>query len=139
MSEQDNMKHAREIFDAWNSHDPERFVKLLDEKLVVESDTIPQKRLTGKEAVKGFFLTYVTAFPDLHFEIDQMLAVGDYVITQWTATGTHQGDLVGIPPTNRKAVTHGCTVAEFRNGKGVHDRIYWDSGNLLRQLGVLPA
>jgi len=46
---------------------------------------------------------------------------------------------MGIPPTNRRAVVHGCTVAQFRNGKGVRDWIYWDTGNLLPKLGVMPA
>lgn len=138
MSEQDNMKYARQVFDAWNSHDPERFVKLVDEKLVIESDTLPQT-LTGRDAARQFFHVYVNAFPDLHFQIDQMLAVGEYVVTRWTATGTHRGDLMGIAPTNRSGVTHGCSVAEYRGGRPIHDRLYWDSGNLLRQLGVLPA
>jgi steroid delta-isomerase-like uncharacterized protein len=138
MSEQDNIKHARQIFDAWNSHDPERYVKLLDEKYVVESDTLPQT-LTGRDASRQFFVVYVTAFPDLHFSIDQILAVGEYVVTRWTATGTHRGDLMGLAPTNRHAVTHGCSVSEYQNGRPRHDRVYWDSGNLLRQLGALPA
>lgn len=138
MSEQGNMKYAREVFDSWNSHDPERFVNLVDEKLVIESDTLPQT-LTGRDAARQFFLVYVTAFPDLHFDIDHMLAVGEYVVTQWTATGTHRGDLMGLPPTNRSAVTHGCSIAEYRNGRPIHDRLYWDSGHLLRQLGALPA
>jgi steroid delta-isomerase-like uncharacterized protein len=138
MSEQDNIKHTRQIFDAWNSHDVERFAKLIDEKLVIESDTLPQA-VRGKDAAPQFFLTYVTAFPDLHFEIDQMLGTGDYVVTRWTAKGTHRGDLMGISPTNRNAVTHGCNVGEYRHGRPVHDHTYWDSANLLRQLGVLPA
>lgn len=37
---------------------------------------------------------------------------------------SHGGDLMGIPPTNRRAVTHGCTVGQFKNGKSVHDWIY---------------
>jgi hypothetical protein len=41
MSEQDNMKLARQVIDAWNAHDPERLVKLADEKYVAESDTVP--------------------------------------------------------------------------------------------------
>ena len=138
MSEQDNMKHARQIFDAWNSHDAERYVKLLDEKSAIESDTIPQKTLVGRDAARQFFLVYVRAFPDLHFDIEQMLTAGDFVVVRWTATGTHRGDLMGLPPTNKSAVTRGCSVTEYKNGRASHDRIYWDSGNLLRQLGVLP-
>jgi hypothetical protein len=36
-------------------------------------------------------------------------------------------------------VTHGCSVGQLKNGKAFHDWIYWDTGHLLRQLGVLPA
>ena len=138
MSEQENLKLARASFDVWNAHDPERYVKLLDEKHVFESDTIPTA-MTGREAGREFMKTYVSAFPDLHFQVDQMLASGDFVVTRWTATGTHRGELMGIPATNRRATTRGCTVVEIRNGKLAHDWIYWDTGNLLRQLGVLPG
>jgi steroid delta-isomerase-like uncharacterized protein len=79
---------------------------------------------------------YITAFPDLHFRIDQLHASGDHVVTQYTATGTHNGDLMGIPPTRRQAEVHGCTVAEIRNGKVVRSCVYWDTGHLLRQLTV---
>ena len=82
---------------------------------------------------------YVTAFPDLRLDTEQMLAKDDFVVTRWRATGTHNGPLMSIPPTNRKVVTHGCTVSQYRNGRPAHDWIYWDTGNLMRQLGVLPA
>ena len=49
MSSQDNIKLARQVFDAWNAHDPERYVKLLDEKWAVESDTLPAT-MTGRDA-----------------------------------------------------------------------------------------
>ncbi len=138
MSDQDNLRLARESFDAWNKHDPERYVELLDEKHVFESDTIPAP-LTGREAGRQFMQVYVSAFPDLRFDIDQMLASGEFVVTRWTATGTQRGQLMGIAPTNRRTTTHGCTVVEIKNGKFVHAWTYWDTGHLLRQLGVLPA
>jgi len=138
MSEQDNLRIARQAFDAWNAHDPERYVKNLDEKWRAESDTLPAP-LSGRAAARDFMKLYVTAFPDLHFNIDQMLASGDFVVTRWTATGTHRGPLMSVQPTNRKSVTHGCSVTEFRNSKQIHDWIYWDLANMLRQLGVMPG
>ena len=60
-------------------------------------------------------------------------------MTRYTATGTHRGDLMGIAPTNRRAETHGCTIAEIKNGKIIRSWIYWDTGHLLRQLGIMPA
>jgi steroid delta-isomerase-like uncharacterized protein len=82
-------------------------------------------------------MTYVRAFPDLHIEIAQTLAEGDFVVSRWTATGTHRGELMGLPPTNRRAVTNGCSVTQMKNGKAAHEWLYWDSGHLLKQLGVL--
>jgi steroid delta-isomerase-like uncharacterized protein len=138
MSEQDNMQLARQVIDAWNAHDPERLVKQADEKYTAESDTIPAP-VNGAQGLREFMKVYVTAFPDIHFTNDQILADGDFVVTRWTATGTHGGVLMGIPATNRKTVTRGCTVSQYKHGKGIHDWIYWDTGNLLRQLGVLPG
>ena len=138
MADQDNIRVVREAFDAWNDHDVERQLKLLDEKHVVESDTIPQPAI-GREAFRQFMQIYLVAFPDLHLALDQILASGDFVVTRWTATGTHRGELMGIPPTGRSTTTHGCTVYEIRNGKQIRFWTYWDTGNLLRQLGVLPG
>jgi len=137
MATQDNLKTARDVFDAWNKHDLERHAKLLDEKHVFESDTI-QAAMVGRDAGRQFMAVYLTGFPDLHFEVDQMLADGDFVVTRWTATGTHRGELMDIPPTQRRTVTRGCTVAEIKHGKLTHSWVYWDTGHLLKQLGVLP-
>lgn len=138
MNRQDSIQIVRSIFEAWNRHDPDRYAKLLDEKHVVESDTLPAS-LTGREAGRQFMQMYVSAFPDLHFDIDQIFGEGDFVTTRWTAKGTHRGELMGIAATNRQTVTRGCSVSQIKDGRAVHDWIYWDTGHLLRQLGVLPA
>jgi len=136
MAEQDNVRTVHEVFEAWNAHDPDRLAKLVDESYLAESDTIPAP-VNGREGVCEFMKVYVTGFPDLHLEVEQILTSGDFVVTRWMATGTHRGILMGIAPTNRKIVTHGCTVAQYRNGKSMHDWIYWDVANMLRQLGVM--
>jgi steroid delta-isomerase-like uncharacterized protein len=40
------------------------------------------------------------AFPDIHIAVEEMIAENDKVVTRWTITGTHKGDLTGIPPTD---------------------------------------
>ena len=136
MSTQENVKLVRQMFDAWNAHDPDRLLKFLDEKYVSESDANPGAR-TGREPARQFVTTYVKAFPDLHLDIAQVIAEGDCVVVRWTATGTHRGELMGIAPTNRRVVTNGCSVTQIRNGKATHEWLYWDTGHLLRELGVL--
>jgi steroid delta-isomerase-like uncharacterized protein len=136
MSTQDNIKLSRQMFDAWNAHDADRWVKLLDEHFVVESDTMPAP-IRGREAARGFMAAYLKAFPDIHFEIPQVLAEGDFVVSRWSATGTHRGELMGVAPTNRRTRTNGCSVLQIKQGKAVHNWVYWDTGHLLRELGVL--
>ena len=138
MPEQENLQIVRQLFEAWNAHDPDRLAALLDEGFVGESDTLPDST-RGREAEKQVLQMYTRAFPDLHFDIEQMIASQDYVVTRWRAIGTHRGELMGIPPTNRRAETHGCAVNELKKGKVIHGWIYWDTGTLLRQLGVMPA
>lgn len=138
MSEQENLGVSRKIFEAYNAHDAERYAALLDEGHVWETDTLPAPA-KGREAARQTMQMYFDAFPDLHFDIDSMIASGNYVITRWRVTGTHRGEFMGIPPTNRKSEVHGCSVAEFRNGKATHAWVYWDTGHLLRQLGVFSV
>jgi steroid delta-isomerase-like uncharacterized protein len=129
---------VREMINAWNAHDPDGVAQHVSNDFVSESDTLPTA-VRGPEAVRQEVQMYVRAFSDLHFEIEQMLSSGDYVTMRWTAVGTHDGELMGIPPTNKRVVTHGCTVEEVKNGKAVREWVYWDTGNLLRQIGILPS
>jgi len=137
MSQEKNLEIARKAWDALNAHSVDRWTKLLDEKFIWESDTLPEP-VRGRDTAHRMMQMYLRALPDLQFAIDQMISDGDYIVTRYTATGTHRGELMGIAATNRRAGIHGCTVTEFRNGKLVHSWGYWDTGHLLRQLGVLP-
>jgi steroid delta-isomerase-like uncharacterized protein len=139
MSEQENLRIARQNFAAWNAHDPDEFIKLIDDDFVSESDTVPAP-LRGREAARQSMQMYLKAFPDLRFDIEQMIASGEYVITRWHAAGTHKGELMGIPATGRRGEgIHGCTVMEFRGGRVVHEWLYWDVATLLRQIGAMPT
>ena len=139
MNTQDNVHLVRESFAAWSAHDIEGFVKRLDTKTVWESDVFPAP-FVGHEGARQFFKLYVTAFPDLHLDIEQILAAGDqHVVVRWRSTGTHLGPLADILPTGRKTTLRGCTVSEVRQGKISHAWVYFDNAHLLRQLGILPA
>src|SRR5262245_47689099 len=139
MVAQDSLHVARESFAAWNARDVEGFVKRLDAKTVWQSDVFPAS-FTGHAGARQFFKLYVTAFPDLHLDIEQILAAGDHhVVVRWRSMGTHRGPLADIPATGRKASNHGCTVMEIKNNKIGHAWVYFDNAHLLRQIGVLPG
>lgn len=135
---QQNAQIARQSFEAWNSHDVNAFTKLLAEDTVWESDAFPMT-FRGQEGARQFFQFYVGAFPDLSFELEQVLSEGDHVVVRWKSTGTHRGDLPDLPATNRTTSLHGCSVSEIKGGKITRAWVYFDNATLLRQLGVLPS
>lgn len=92
----------------------------------------------GPEGSKMLVTVYRNAFPDIDFTIDEQIAEGDTVVTRWTATGTHKGELAGIPPTGRSVTVVGVAVDRVVNGKLV---VGWDISDrygMLQQLGVIP-
>jgi steroid delta-isomerase-like uncharacterized protein len=93
----------------------------------------------GPEGMKQLVSTYKSAFPDLHFTIEEMFAEGDRVATRWIARATHQGEMNGIPATGKPAAVTGITITHFANGQIVEDRVNWDTLGLLQQLGVVPT
>lgn len=94
---------------------------------------------SGTESYKQFVSHYLKAFPDLHFTIDDEVADEQTIVSRWTATGTHQGDLPGIPRTGRKFSVTGISMARVKNGKFIESWNNWDTLGLMQQLGVVPA
>jgi steroid delta-isomerase-like uncharacterized protein len=76
------------------------------------------------------------SFPDVTTRIEELIAVGDKVITRWIMTGTQKGEFVGIPATGNKVENSGIMITRIENGKIVEDR---EDGNMLvlmQQLGM---
>ena len=102
-------------------------------------DPAKPEPIRGIDGAKAEAEGYRSAFPDLQITIDQQVAEGDYVVTRWTAHGTHDGDLDGIAPTGRSATTSGISITRIVDGKIVEDYTQWDALGLMTQLGVVPA
>jgi predicted ester cyclase len=79
------------------------------------------------------------AFPDCRFTIDDMIAEGDQVVTKKTFTGTHTGELNGIPPTGKRVTLRFADFMRIRDGKIVEHWLSMDQLSFLQQLGVLPT
>jgi steroid delta-isomerase-like uncharacterized protein len=93
---------------------------------------------TGPEGSKQFVTMYLNAFPDVHFKIDEQIAEGDKVVTRWTASGTHKGELAGIPATGKSSTVTGINVDRIVNGKLVESWSIFDQFGMMQQLGVIP-
>lgn len=57
------------------------------------------------------------AFPDLHFEIQEMIGENDKVVVSWIMSGTHTGDLPQMPATGKSFSISGITIYYFEDGK----------------------
>ena len=76
------------------------------------------------------------AFPDLHGEIVEQMADGDGVATRKTFHGTHQGPLMGIPPTGKSVAISVIDLVRVRDGRIVEHWNVVDVPGLMAQLGA---
>jgi steroid delta-isomerase-like uncharacterized protein len=94
--------------------------------------------IRGPAELKRTMETYLSAFPDLEFTIHDVACEDDLVAVRWTATGTHEGELMGIEPTGERVENAGMEFDRVRDGQVVETHVVWDALGMLRQLGVVP-
>ena len=110
----------------------------------MESLLHPQYTYTGSDgqerpgaaAARDQAEPFVTAFSDLRLDVKTVHTAGDTAVFEFIATGTHDGDLSGIPPTGKSVTMPVCNVIEVRDGKIYREREYYDTMHLMSQLGV---
>ncbi len=95
--------------------------------------------VNGPQGEKDLAGMYRTAFPDLQMTIEDVIASGDQVVTRWTARGTHQGELQGIPPSGTQVTVTGMTLARIENGQIVEEWNNFDQLGMMQQIGAIPA
>ena len=90
----------------------------------------------GPDAVDAFLTENRRAFPDFHFDPTRVTGGADTVLVEGAFTGTQQGAWRGLPPTGRSVNFRMAVVFEFDGTDLVGERVYFDLGTPLRQLGV---
>jgi steroid delta-isomerase-like uncharacterized protein len=76
------------------------------------------------------------AFPDWHSELHLLVGEDDIVAERFTASGTHQGEMLGAPPTGNTVSLKGINIFRLRNGRVVEWWSRLDELGLSRQLGI---
>lgn len=98
---------------------------------------LPPEFTEGREGFKRLFTMFISAFPDLRFETELMVAENDLVASYNAMQGTHQGEFMGVPPTGRAFTVNAADVCRFTDDGLIAE--HWgvfDMGSLMRQLGV---
>jgi steroid delta-isomerase-like uncharacterized protein len=95
--------------------------------------------IRGLDAFKQFIAVQFGAFPDLAVTVEDVIAEGDKVAARVTTRGTHTGELMGLPPTSKRAEWNGISITRHADGKIVEQWGEFDALGLLQQLGAVPA
>ena len=93
----------------------------------------------GPDGFRQLVERYHSAFSGVEMRIERLVAEGDWVATNWTARGTHTGELMGIAPTSREATVTGMQFSRVHDGKLVESHGLFDALGMLQQLGAVPA
>lgn len=134
MSAEDNKALARRGFEETMN---QRNLAVLDELHVPDFVFHAASRtIQGREPFKQFISMFLTAFPDLHVTIEDMIGEGDRVVVRFTYGGAHKGDFMGIPPTGKQVTVTGIGIIRVANGKILEE---WIISDLMQQLGVVSV
>jgi predicted ester cyclase len=84
----------------------------------------------GIEGARHFVKVYRDIFPDIQFELTHLIADESFVTFRFVAEATHQGELMGIPPTNKRVKFTGIVIHRVENGR------FAETWNVIDLLGV---
>ena len=93
----------------------------------------------GLEGLKQLIRTVRAAVPDYWAHVEQILADGDYVVLRWSSSGTHSAAFMGVPATGKRITFTGIDIYRVAGGQLAERWDEWNSGEVLAQLGLVPA
>jgi len=138
MSAKENKALTRRFIEEWNKGKTAAMA-VIDEMYATNFVSHGDKDIRGIKNIKQSTSEEFSAFPDQHFTIDDMVAEGDKVAMRITMTGTHKGEYMGAPPTNKKITIRAITIERFAGGKIVEEWGMYDTLSLMQQLGLAPT
>ena len=140
MSEKENKELTYEYLKDSNSlqGDPSKmdsfFNKFYSQNVIAHQTSGDVESSKYKQYLQGMF----TAFPDAQFSMDDVIAEEDKVVFRSSWSGTHQGELQGIPPTGKKITVKTIVINRISDGKIIELWSIADSLGMMQQLGVIP-
>ena len=122
MSESENERVVKKIFEAYNRHD---WDAMMDHFSDDATAVWPNGSRGDKEGIRKQN-DALAIFPDSRVQVDRMVSQGNTVVVEWTFTGTHRGEWLGIPATNKKVENLGVWILDFEAGKVKLKKVYFN-------------
>jgi predicted ester cyclase len=120
----------KQLFNEWNFDIVEDF---FDRSF--RSTEIPESLPAGPEGVRAFYEGLRSAFGDLTYVVEDIIAEGDKVVVRWSWRGHHTGTFRGMSPTGRAVHLSGIAIYRIEDGKAVQRWVSGDTLTLMRTLG----
>jgi steroid delta-isomerase-like uncharacterized protein len=138
------MADAREVghrfIEAFNAHDEQRIRELNGDNAVFEAPG--DVKVEGRDAATEYAMAWLRAFPDARITVRNELADGDWVVQEFTFTGTHDGTLASpageIPATHKTLNGRGVQIFRVEEETVVHTQLYYDQVQVMTQLDLMP-
>ena len=130
-----NKAVARRFVDEiWNRKKPDMISHFVSEDYVRHS---PSGILKGPRGLRQDYDTYVTAFPNCHLQIEEMVCEGDKVAVRYTVTGTQSGKLMDVPASGKLVSFSAIRLLRIAKGKIAEESVAWDRLTLMQQIGAV--
>ncbi len=126
------------IQDLFTTGDLDAVDRYLDPAMINHDPPFPGAP-DGPEGMRTAARMFREALPDWHSEVEELVAEGDLVVERFTASGTHRGELMGVPGTGKILVLQGMQMFRVRDNLIVERWGRLDELGLLRQLGLAPS
>ena len=123
----------------WNQGREETIDRLLAPNAKVHGLTPDNQPIIGPEAFKPFLRRFRLAFPDIRVTVVRTVAEGDVVAAHCLVTGSHTGDALGTPATNRSVTFSGMVIVKAAGNQFVEGWNTFDFLTCYQQIGLLPA
>jgi steroid delta-isomerase-like uncharacterized protein len=129
----ENKRHVDKLFDTcFNQGD----LGLLEE--LVAPDYVGPQGDKGPAGFRAIVVGLRTAFPDIHYTIDEVVADNERVAVRWHWTGTHKAAFRTYAATGKTMSNTGTGIFRFRDGKIVSAALETDRLGFLQQIGAVP-
>ncbi len=124
--------------EVWNKRKLEVIEEIISPSHALQAPTLSGASV-GPQAYKSQVALFLAGYPDLRFTVEDTVVEKDRVVACWTFSGTHEGDFMGVPATNRRVSVDGMTIHHIAGGKIMDSYSNWDALGMMQQLGVVPA
>ena len=134
MSDQTREKNRHTVetlFETFNTGDLGRMDDL------IAADYVGPQGDRGPDGFRKVIMGLRTAFPDIHYTVDEMVAEGDSVAVRWHWTGTHRGPFRAYAPTGKAVSNSGSGIFRFQHDKVVSAGLETDRLGFLQQIGAV--